>query len=227
MKLGLAFSGGKDSWACLLLYRDRLDDITVLWANTGKNYPEMLASVEVAKAMCPNFVEIKSDQAAQNSREGLPADVVPINWTRLGMSITGIKPTAIQSYLNCCYENIAKPIRAAAKELGITHIISGQRSGEQFKSTSVDGDIVDGVTCIHPVEGWSEKEVLDFVGLHMELPENFKLKHTSMDCYDCTAFRGVTKDRVAYTAKHHPELHAEHQARTSLVNTALVSALGE
>ena len=83
----LAFSGGKDSWACLWLNKDRLDNIVVVWVNTGKNYPEMLETIALAKSICPNFGEITVDRDGQNAYHGIPAEIVPVNWTRFGQKL--------------------------------------------------------------------------------------------------------------------------------------------
>ena len=40
-KIALMFSGGRDSLACLELYRDYLDKMTLIWVNTGANFPEI------------------------------------------------------------------------------------------------------------------------------------------------------------------------------------------
>lgn len=226
MKLGLAFSGGKDSWACLWLNRERLADITVFWVDTGYNFPELLATVGQARALCPNFVRVPADRRGQNDINGLPADVVPIQWTRIGQRISGPKPVTIQPYLTCCFENIARPLHQAALAHGITHLIRGQRDDESHKSPSRDGAVVDGgITYLHPVEGWSADQVLQFVGQHMALPEHFGLKHSSMDCYDCTAFASETADRVAFTRERHPDLYAQYRVRKDQINAALREAM--
>lgn len=226
MKLGLAFSGGKDSWACLWLNRERLADITVFWVDTGFNFPELLETIDRARALCPNFVRVPADRRAQNERNGLPADVVPIQWTRIGQAMSGTKPVTIQPYLTCCFENIALPLHQAAVAHGITHLIRGQRDEEAHKSPSRDGAVVDGgITYLHPIEGWSADQVLQFVAEHMTLPEHFGLKHTSMDCYDCTAFAGETADRVAFTRERHPDLFAQYRARKDQINAALREAM--
>lgn len=217
----LAFSGGKDSWACLWLNKDRLHEIVVLWVDTGKNYPEMLATIEKAKAMCPNFTTITVDRAGQNAYHGLPADVVPVNWTRLGQMVTHEKPVMIQPYLQCCYENISGPLNDFCKRHGITHLIAGQRNQEGHKATSRDGDLVDGVTRLHPIESWTEQQVLDFVSLHMPLPEHFQFQHSSMDCYDCTAFAAESRDRVSFMKECHPELYQQYAVRKMALNEAL------
>jgi phosphoadenosine phosphosulfate reductase len=225
MKLGLAFSGGKDSLACLLLHKKQLSKITVFWVNTGKIYPETLKLVEYAKSISPNFIEIISDRQGQNDYWGIPADVVPIEWTRFGQSNTCEKPVMIQSYMQCCYENIAKQLNDAAKAYGITHLIRGQRNDESHRSTSKDGDSVDGLTYLQPIEEWTSFEVLSYISKHIELPAHFHLKHTSLDCFDCTAYQKDTKDVSLYREKNHPELHKQFLARKEQLDSAIREAL--
>ena len=93
----LWFSGGKDSMACLYLLKDYLSDITVLWSNTGKNHPELLDTVSRAKKLCPNFIEIKTNRDAQWKENGLPSDIVPIDYTKIGQGVTCKKKVMIQS----------------------------------------------------------------------------------------------------------------------------------
>lgn len=223
--IALAFSGGKDSWACLWLNKDRLKDIIVIWVNTGKNYPEMLKTIELAKSICPNFGEITVDRIGQNKHNGIPSDIVPINWTVYGQIQTSKKEVTIQSYMQCCYENIGQQLHKYCKDKGITELIRGQRLDESHKSTAKDGDIVDGIKYIQPIENWTEEEVLEFNKMHMELPEHFKFKHTSMDCYDCTAYREHSVDRIEYTKNNHPELYKEYLDRKMKLNSVLIEAL--
>lgn len=226
MKLGLAFSGGKDSWACLWLNQDRLREITVLWVDTGMNYPELLETIERARAMCPNFVRIPSDRRGQNERRGLPSDVIPVQWTTLGQIMSGPKPITLQPYLACCFENVALPLHEAAVRHGVTHLIRGQRNEEKHKSPSRNGTVVDdGVTYLHPIEDWTEAQVMAYLEAHMEIPEHFKLRHSSMDCHDCTAYADESADRVEFMRQHHPDLHAQYLDRMAQVKTALSEAM--
>jgi 3'-phosphoadenosine 5'-phosphosulfate sulfotransferase (PAPS reductase)/FAD synthetase len=225
MKLGLAFSGGKDSLACLLLHKDQLHNITVFWADTGKTYPETLEVVNYAKSISPNFVHVIVDRDGQNDYWGLPADVVPIEWTRDGQALTCKKPFMIQSYMQCCYENIAEMVNNAAKAHGVTHIISGQRNDESRKGTTKHGEVFDGLVYLQPIADWTKNEVLDFISKHIELPKHFNLGHTSLDCFDCTAYQKDTKDVSLYREKNHPELHKQYLARKEKLDSAIREAL--
>lgn len=227
MNVALAFSGGKDSWACLWLNSDFLNDITVVWVNTGKNYPELLESVALAKSICPNFVEVKSNKDLQNSLYGLPADVVPIRFTKFGQSQSGNKPITIQPYISCCYENIALPLMNFCKDNGITTLIRGQRLDEGHKSTATDGSIVDGITFSQPIETWTSEEVIRFVEVHMDIPDHFRFKHSSMDCYDCTAYKSETSDVRGYAETTHPKLFAEYKLKDDAIKTVVLDSIKE
>ena len=222
--IGLAFSGGKDSWACLQHYKEQLADIIVLWVNTGKNYPEALDSINLAKSMCPNFVEITIDREAQNALNGLPADIVPIANTAFGQGVTGKQKITIQSYFQCCYENISAPLNAKVKELGITTLISGKRNDEGHLSSCSDGQLLDGVTHIHPIEKWSSQDVLSYLSSKMEVPEHFKLSHSSLDCYDCSAYLKDTKDILEWSKKY-PELHDKKVIRINQLKAVLTESM--
>lgn len=223
--IGLAFSGGKDSLACLYLNKDRLDDIIVLWVNTGKNYPETLETINKVKAMCKTFIEIKSARDAQNELYGLPSDIIPFENTLFAQDVTGKTEIKIQSYFQCCYENISLPLMRKVKELGITELISGKRNDEGHVSSHHDGDIVDGVRHSHPIEDWSDAEVLEYLEFHMTIPEHFKFKHTSLDCYDCSAYIKDTKDIAEWAKIKHPDLYAKKVIRIKQVKDTLNKAM--
>jgi phosphoadenosine phosphosulfate reductase len=218
--LGLAFSGGKDSFACWYLYRDQ--NPVVLWVNTGKIYPETLAIVNEVRAEAKHFIEIKSDQQAQIDANGLPSDIVPIDWTTDGMNYTGQKSVKVQSYLGCHFQNIAIPLMKAAHDNGVTKLIRGQRLDEPKKSTAVNGSIVDGITYIQPIENWTKKQVLDFiVSQRGELPEHYHIEHSSLDCYDCTAFMADSVDRIEWTKTKHPDLYDKYLIKMNALKSTL------
>ena len=220
--MALAFSGGKDSLACFYLMRDQLD--CAIYVDTGYAYPETLALVDLVNKELPTHI-VNSDRRGQNAANGIPSDVVPINWTPLGQAIAGPKPYAIQSYLQCCWENIGKPLLEKAKELGVTHLVYGQRNEENCKAGSRNGDVVEGIVRLHPIEDWTTQQVYEYLATKMEIPEHFFLKHSSLDCYDCTAFEKDSKDRLHWTADHYPAFYDAYRGRRQAIDAALTEAL--
>lgn len=210
----LWFSGGKDSLACLYLVREQLSEITVLWANTGKNYPETVQIVESVKTMCPRWQEIQVDRDAQWERSGLPSDLVPIDATAQGQAFTNAKPTMIQSQYACCWENISAPLVKASEELGATLVITGQRKDEAYRATRVNGTRAGQFQFWHPIDDWSRPRVLDYLKSQMgALPLHYALDHTSLDCYDCTGFAPAAVDRVAWMRTRHPLLFQDYREK--------------
>lgn len=218
----LAFSGGKDSMTCLHLLRDSLD--CAIYVDTGKTYPETAVMVEYASGIVP-MITVRTNRAGQNEQEGIPSEVVPVDWTRIGQMLTTKKQTTIQSYLGCCFDNINLPLFLKAKEIGATEIVYGQRNDEGHKSASRNRDVVEGIVLLHPVEDWTSDQVLAYLATKMDVPEHYSIKHSSLDCYDCTAFRKDSHDRVKFTAERYPEMHAEYMDRLTLLNEAIASAM--
>lgn len=218
----LAFSGGKDSMACLHLLRDTLD--CAIYVDTGKSYPETRKMVEYAAKLLPMHV-VQTDQQEQNEREGLPADVVPVNWTRFGQMLAGPKPVMVQPYVDCCFENIGLPLVQKAQELKVNEIVYGQRNDDTIKAACRNGDVVGGIVRLHPIEDWTRQQVLDYLATRMTVPEHFYLGHSSLDCYDCTAYSGQTKDLHDYTRRKYPKFYVAYAQRKNALDRVLIEAL--
>jgi phosphoadenosine phosphosulfate reductase len=221
--LGLAFSGGKDSLACWYLYREK--NPIIFWANTGKSYPETIKIIEQVKADAVEFIEVKSDQEQQIKFYGYPSDVVPVDHSFEGMQFSGDKPVRVQSYLNCCWANVGQPLTEAIAKRGITHLIRGQRLDESHKSTARHGSVVNGVTYIQPIETWTKEQVLAFLRTQCQLPEHYAIDHSSLDCYDCTAYLAHSTDRVAWMKEKHPNLHEKYKINMAALKSALLPTL--
>lgn len=224
-KAALCFSGGKDSLACLLLLKEFHADLRVIFVNTGHAYPETLAMVDKARALCPHFVEVRTDRDGQWEANGLPSDLLPIDWTLHARQFCGSKPVMVQSYLQCCYENIMLPAWQAGTRLGITLMISGQRADEEKKAPVKTGTVHDGVELWHPIEDWTKEQVLDFCAADGPLPPQFALEHSSMDCSDCTAYAKHSRDRAQYARINHPELHADYLKKLRRLHDAMAEPM--
>lgn len=218
----LAFSGGKDSMACLHLMRDEL--ACAIYVDAGFSYPETARLVEYAGSILPMHI-VRSDRAMQNARQGVPSDVIAADWTALGQAMTSVKPVMMQAYMLCYYENIIAPLWAKAREIGATHLVFGQRADESHRSTSADGTEIDGIVRVHPIESWSYEQVMAYLATKMQIPEHYAIKHSSLDCYDCTAFRAESADRIAWTKERYPEMFAAYEVRRVALDGALKQAM--
>lgn len=222
----LLFSGGKDSLACLYLLEQEWDDLYILWANTGKNFPELLETIEKVRDLVPHFVEINTYRESQNEQYGIPSSVVPINFTRQGKYLTGKEQNLplIQSYLNCCYENIGFPLLRWCYENGVRTVYKGQRNQESYKSISRNGMVAEGITYLQPIEDWTKEQVLAYLTEKMGGALPFHLtafEHSSMDCYDCTAYLEHSQDKIEFMKEKYPQYYSEFQGRMTILKEVL------
>lgn len=194
----LQFSGGKDSLACLYLFRNEWDTIKVVWVNSGAAYPEMIEYMEKWKKILPHFIEVKSDQPNQIKNNGYPTDINIINDTVFGRQFTDGKGPLVQSYLNCCSANIWLPMMHAIQELGATEIIRGQRKDDNRQAKIQDGAIINGVKFTFPIFEWSESDVFSYLNeVNADMPEAYsKGEKTGRDCWDCTAYLDENAVRI-------------------------------
>lgn len=221
-KAVLFFSGGKDSMACLHLIEKYLDKVIVLWANTGAAFPELLKLMDDVRRRVPNFLEVKSDQAANIAYYGYPAEVVPANYTVVGQMIAGRRPIKIQSYIDCCNRNIWNPSFDAALKTGAKLFIRGQRDNDPLKGPLKNGQVLDGIEYLFPVAHWGRDDVLAYLKERgFNAPDHYALDATSLDCWNCTAYCYEHKDKLAYMKQRHPDWHDEYKERLHDLRAAI------
>jgi phosphoadenosine phosphosulfate reductase len=204
-KIALMFSGGKDSLACLHLIEKYLDRTVVVWVNTGANFPEIETLMEEIKTKVPNFYEITTNQPKSIEVNGYPVDVVPVNYTNLGQSVTSIKDLKLRSYFDCCSENFWMPCDTEMRKLGITGVIRGQRESEGHRAPIKSGHIENGIEYLLPIERWTDSEVTDYLrSKDVVIDERLSMAHSSLDCWNCTAYMAESSERFKYIKKNHP-----------------------
>lgn len=217
--MALQFSGGKDSLACLYMYRKQWDELYVVWVNTGAAYPDVIEFMEGWKNRLPHFIEVKTNQPEQVKEHGWPSDVVPLRYTKMGRIVGMDSPFLIQGWMACCGENIWLPMREAIINLGVTTVIRGQRNDEARKGLLRNGEVVDGITYLYPIENWTAQAVFKY--LHIvgaEIPAYYELEQTSRDCWDCTGFLDENRARIENLPE---ERRREIKRRLALMSEAV------
>jgi len=194
----LQFSGGKDSLACLYLLKAEWETLPVVWLNTGAAYPETISYMEKWKNVLPNFIEIKSDQPSQIAKNGYPSDIVVVNNTSFGRQFFKSDAPLVQSYLNCCAENVWLPLFHAIDAMGATEIVRGQRRSDARQSSIRHGDVVNGKKYNFPIYDWSDEKVFSYLkAVGAEIPEGYRNgEKTGRDCWDCTAYLDENAQRI-------------------------------
>jgi phosphoadenosine phosphosulfate reductase len=216
----IQFSGGKDSLACLYLYREKWDQMYVVWLDTGAAYPEMVEYMEKWKQRLPHFIHVKSDQPSIIKERGWPVDVLPVENTLVGKMITGNEGPLMQSYLDCCAVNIWVPLYNACKSLNIKYLVKGQRGNDRRKSLAADGRVVDGIQYVMPIQNWTEQEVFEYLKeVDADMPPGYGLgEKTGRDCWDCTAYLDDNRKRIYNLPE---DRKSEVLRRLSLINSEI------
>jgi 3'-phosphoadenosine 5'-phosphosulfate sulfotransferase (PAPS reductase)/FAD synthetase len=217
----LQYSGGKDSRAILHMYKDKLDKIVVVWADTGASYPEVQAEMRQMCRKVPHFLIVKGNQPKQVAANGFPSDVVPINYSPFGRAMVksdhGFK---MQSAFDCCNANMWQPLHTAMKMLGIKRIIRGQRKDERYTNSAIkSGTVLDGIEFVLPLDDWTSDEVLAYLrGNNVPVPDYYKTEGTSHDCWNCTAYLSSYTQRIQNLPA--PQ-RAEVNSRLQLIDAAI------
>ena len=203
MKTFLQFSGGKDSIACLYLLRERWNDLTVVWANTGAAFPETLEYMETVRVLVPHFLEVRTQQSI--AERGYPADLLPTAGTWLGRVLKPGGRFKFQSRWDCCAHAISLPLHAKMKELGAEVLIRGTKSADAFHTPITPGMHYDGITFEFPLWEWTDSQVLAFITENaLPLPEHYAGMNTGLDCWNCSAWLDESAGKLAYMRERHP-----------------------
>jgi phosphoadenosine phosphosulfate reductase len=153
--------------------------------------------MERIKSWVPHFLEVHGDQPGVVERYGYPSDVVPVLSNPNPALVHRRGGPKIQSFIDCCARSIWAPMYNAVKQLGVTKVVRGQRSGEVLTGPVRNGDVFDGIEYILPIQDWTEAQVYSYLKeVGAELPEYYETERTSRDCWSCTAFRFESRERT-------------------------------
>jgi phosphoadenosine phosphosulfate reductase len=224
-KVALMYSGGKDSLACLYLAKEYLDRAYVVWVDTQANFPEIEEAMQALQL--PNMIRVVSNQPASIAANGHPVDVVPVDYTKHGQKYSNTThPILLRDYMGCCSENIWVPATNALKDLGVTAVIRGQRADESHGAPITSGYVEDGVEHVLPLENWTQQAVLDFLQAEgVDVSGRLSMAHSSLDCWDCTAYCNNSQERMAYIKANHPEKHVKVVALLKQIDNAVTEQM--
>jgi 3'-phosphoadenosine 5'-phosphosulfate sulfotransferase (PAPS reductase)/FAD synthetase len=224
----LQFSGGKDSTALLYMARPWLDQITVVFADTGAVFPHLLAHVEdTCKRLGAKLVTLKSDVVKHTEQHGLPADIVPVDTTAMMAIALNPKPLQIlQPYTACCGAMIWVPMLHYIRENSIDLVLRGSKRDDPRVGVGPSVE-VEGVLYKSPLWEWSDGAVFDYCKVQgAPLPEHYDDVNDSLDCWLCTAHLAYHGDeKLRYIREHYPDLWPIVTDRLRRVERAVVAQL--
>lgn len=205
-------SGGKDSAACVKLlgslpsaYADR---VVVLWMNAGNPLPMVAEYMQRLRERVPHFVEIRGDQPRFIRDRGYPADLVPFEGSELGKRTSGVRGPRVVPMDECCMANFWRPMAEATQRSGATCLMRGERATDARRSVMQPGRVYGGMEFVAPVWGWSDEQVIEYLG--DDLPPTYRLGLThSVDCRNCTAHTDAHAGYLRFLREHDPETYGE------------------
>ena len=214
MKKLLWYSGGKDSLAVLLLYRQfwYKDDFHVAWVDTGNQFPEVYDHMKKVSELV-NLHVIHSNTANWQFANGRPVDLLPTSKDRTGHYIYGTNHySPYVSRWECCKANIWEPMAKFMELMRPETVFRGDRKEERAEGATE----AEGIKLVLPIFNWTVEQVQDLIESEAPayglLQERHKLKEgSSLDCMTCTAYNCEHKERMRYLKEFHPGLYEANQ----------------
>lgn len=229
-RIGLHFSGGKDSLALLYLLRSHWGRLTVYHADAGDLLPETREIVDAVEAMVPSFVRINTDSRAWRRANGLPSDIVPWSCTPMGRGFKGGGKVPLVDRFACCRASIWEPMYERARADGVTLEIVGAKASDPGGNVTMLGAglepgqssvIRDGVERWFPLKAWSDEDVFAYLrAVGAPIARYYEGGTTKgPECATCSAY--WDEGRAAYLAKHHSDKAAVYMADLQAIGVEL------
>ena len=91
----------------------------------------------------------------------------------------------------------------------LTVVYRAQRNSDRLKSPAPSGTCYEGIEYRFPIADWSDERVREFLAsVQVPLPANYATMSTSLDCWNCSAYRHENGGKMEYMKQFHPEKHA-------------------
>lgn len=206
-RVALMFSAGKDSAACLKMLWPFIDCVTVIWANPGRPYPEVVEYMASVRSRVPRFVEAKGNQPLWIEANGWPVDVLPWEATPMGRACHR-DPKAIPLVTSeaCRWANMWEPALHAVRSAGVSGVIKGEKLTD--RPLPPLQTVFEGREYFRPLLHWSDADVYDYIG--PDLPPGYaRGMKGSLDCMTCTAYVGKNPQRLIDLRSTNPAAFAE------------------
>jgi 3'-phosphoadenosine 5'-phosphosulfate sulfotransferase (PAPS reductase)/FAD synthetase len=220
-RVGLAFSGGKDSLACLELLRMAGARPAMFWVNTGASVPRMEAFVRrVTEGL--ELIEVRTDQRAYWRENGIPSRVIPMFNHRAGLQDEPEPPRPlIVDWTSCHIALVEAPLWEAVAGSGVTLLVHGQRGDDGLVAPRHP---FKHFRTVLPLAAWSTEDVFAFLHARgVEMPAQYPEVVASMDCWNCPAL--TTPDKIRYLKREYPEKADELKKLMTVVYVAIRTEL--
>lgn len=215
-RIGLQFSGGKDSLALWAVLRPHLHRVVVYHVDTGDQLQETADIVRWVEERTPHFHRIQADSVGFRLREGLVSDIVPATANDLGL-MYGMAQVKICGRLFCCFNNQMLPMHETMLEHKVTLAIRGTKAVDAAKLPHHGGKTDVGYDLWLPLHTWSNAQVFNYlreqgIPIHSAYAET---KGSLPDCATCTAW--WSDERAEYLQRHAPAAAALYRAGLDII----------
>jgi len=209
-KVALLFSAGKDSAACLKLLMPWIEQVTVVWCNPGRPFPEVVEYMERIRLEVPHFMVALGEQPNWIAANGWPADVVPFEASRFGRRCaTDVKDVVpLVPAVECRNANMWEPAMHAVRATGASGVIKGEKATDIPLALPVQ-TVYEGREYFRPLWAWTDADVMKFLD-PKDWPPGYEEGLTgSLDCMTCTAWLARNPKRLRYLRVNHPKVFEE------------------
>lgn len=197
MPVTLSFSGGKDSLACYGLASRAVDRFTLIFVNTGLEFPETVRYVQ--------------DFARKNRERLLMADAGDAFWEQVG----SFGPPA-KDFRWCCKVCKLAPLTDLIERnfpQG-TLTIEGNRAYESFARSTISfverNPFVPNQVILNPIREWRAVDVWGYIWWrNMDYNPLYEMDYERIGCYLCPS---CLESEWRNTARIHPDLHGDWDA---------------